>query len=66
MYRLHLDLSNIFPGYPLSPGGSLARLNIPLYNIWGIWNTFATIADHFKREPEPKIARAGTRFWRAV
>ncbi|MCW3128878.1 MAG: hypothetical protein N2V75_02070 [Methanophagales archaeon] len=65
MYRLHFDLSNIFPGYPISPGGSLARLIIPIYNIWGIWNTFATIADHFKREPEPRIAHAGEslHFW---
>ena len=65
MYRLHFDLSNIFPGYPISPGGSLARLIIPIYNIWGIWNTFATIADHFKREPEPRITHAGEslHFW---
>ena len=65
MYRLHFDLSNIFPGYPISPGGALARLIIPIYNIWGIWNTFATIAEHFKREAEPGVTHAGEslRFW---
>jgi len=59
MYRLHFDLLNIFPDYPISPGGSLARLIIPIYNIWGIWNTFATIADHFKKEIMPTIKHAG-------
>ena len=59
MYRLHFDLSNIFPDYPISPGGCLARLIIPIYSIWGTWNVFATIANHFKREAEPTIAHAG-------
>ena len=61
MYRLHFDLSNVFSDYPITPRGALARLIIPIYCIWGIWNTFATIADHFKNEVEPTIAHAGER-----
>lgn len=61
MYRLHFDLSNIFSDYPITPRGALARLIIPIYCIWGIWNTFATIADHFKNEVEPTITHAGER-----
>lgn len=59
MYRLHYDLSNAFLDYPISPFGSLARLIIPIYNIWGIWNTFATIADYFKKETAMTIVNAG-------
>lgn len=59
IYRLHFDLSNVFLDYPISPRGSLARLIIPIYNIWGIWDTFATIADHFKKNTEPTIIDAG-------
>jgi hypothetical protein len=61
MYRIHFDLSNVFSDYPITPRGALARLIIPIYCIWGIWNTFATIADHFKNEVEPTIAHAGER-----
>jgi len=59
MYRLHFDLSNAFLDYPISPLGSLARLIIPIYNIWGIWDTFATIANHFKKETAMTIVNAG-------
>ena len=60
MNRLHFDLSNAFLDYPISPLGSLARLIIPIYNIWGIWDTFATIANHFKKETAMTIVNAGT------
>ena len=59
MYRLHFDLSNAFLDYPISPFGSLARLIIPIYNIWGIWDTFATIANYFKKETAMTIVNAG-------
>lgn len=59
IYHLHFDLSNAFPDYPISPFGSLARLIIPIYNIWGIWDTFATIADYFKKETAPTVVNAG-------
>lgn len=50
LYRLHEDLARIYGSYPITPGGSLARFMIPFYNLWGIWNTLGTIANHFKAE----------------
>lgn len=44
IYLLHVDLNKVFSFYPISPGGSMARLLIPLYNIWGYWNIFSTMA----------------------
>lgn len=50
MYQVHSDLPEIFSSYPISPGGALARLAIPFYNIWGIWNVFITLASEFKND----------------
>ena len=52
MYQVHSDLPEIFGSYPISPGGALARLAIPLYNIWGIWNVFITLASEFKNDQQ--------------
>ena len=52
MYQVHSDLPEIFGSYPISPGGALARLAIPLYNIWGIWNVFITLANEFKGDQQ--------------
>lgn len=53
----------LFPDYPISPKRALAYLIIPIYNFWGIWHTFATIADYFKDETEPTITHAGERLY---
>jgi hypothetical protein len=50
LYRIHLDLNNLFDGYSITPGGSIARFLIPLYNIWGIANMYNTFADKFEHE----------------
>jgi len=52
MYQVHSDLPEIFGSYPISPGGALARLAIPLYNIWGIWNVFITLASEFNADQQ--------------
>ena len=49
MYRLHHDLREIFKEYPITSGGALARLIIPFYNLWGVWNTFSVL-DHYLRK----------------
>ena len=66
LYRLHFDLLILFPDYPISPKRALAYLIIPIYNLWGIWHTFATIADYFKDETEPTITHAGEDLYRWV
>lgn len=65
LYRLHFDLPNLFQDYPISPSGSLARFIIPIYNLWGMWSTYATLSKYFKKETEPTIAHAGKKlkFW---
>lgn len=50
IYRLHKDLKTIYPQYPISSGSALIRIILPLYNLWGFWNVFRTISDHFEKE----------------
>jgi hypothetical protein len=50
MYRVHKDLDKLHPGYAISPGQAIARLLIPVFNFWGIWNVFATLSGKFRRE----------------
>ena len=50
LYRLHVDLKVLFNDYPITPGGALARFLIPIYSIWGIWNTLSTFGNTFKQE----------------
>lgn len=48
IYRLHHNLRELFHPYPISPGGAVLRFVLPLYNLWGIGNTFFTLARHLK------------------
>jgi len=50
IYRIHVDLKNLFTNYPITPGGALARYLIPFYNVWGVWNTLSTFAERFSTE----------------
>lgn len=50
LYRLHVDLKVLFNDYPITPGGAIARFLIPIYSIWGIWNTISTFAKRFHQE----------------
>lgn len=47
IYRIHIDLKNLFADYPITPSGALTRILIPLYNIWGFPNTIYTFAQYF-------------------
>lgn len=48
LYKVHKDLHDLCPPYPISPGGALARVLIPFYNLYGMWNVFSTMAKEFK------------------
>lgn len=50
LYRLHVDLKVLFNDYPITPGGAIARFLIPIYSIWGIWNTLSTFGKRFHQE----------------
>ena len=51
VYRLHRDLGRL-GSYPLSPRQALLRLIIPIYNVWGIWVVFRTLADALRKHPK--------------
>lgn len=50
LHRLHAYLRKIFSNYPISPWGAIIRFVIPIYSLWGIWNTFNTIAKRLKQQ----------------
>jgi Ca2+/Na+ antiporter len=59
LYRLHQDLNNVFEYYPISPTAAAVRYLVPFYNIWGVWNTLSTFANHFIRDSGnlPQLAK---------
>ena len=48
LHRFHASMRRVFYPYPISPWGAVARFAIPFYSLWGIGNTFTTLANHFK------------------
>ncbi|TYR74575.1 hypothetical protein FZC79_13955 [Rossellomorea vietnamensis] len=64
LYRVHNYLQEMDPSYPITPGGALARVMIPLYNLYGVWNVYSTMANHFKKKPS--ISEIGMRLSKYV
>ena len=56
IYRLHVDLAQRFQGYPTTPRRALAQCFVPLFNVWGLPQTFRTLAGRLKSEDEPLAA----------
>ncbi|MUK88262.1 hypothetical protein GMD78_07645 [Ornithinibacillus sp. L9] len=48
IYKVHKDLRNLNATYPIKPSGALARILIPVYNLYGLWNIFSTMVDFLK------------------
>ncbi|MCA0987330.1 hypothetical protein [Guptibacillus algicola] len=48
LHKVHNDLREMDSSYPITPGGALARVMVPFYNLYGLWNVYATMATHFK------------------
>ena len=61
-YRLQKTLKAVFPRYPITPWGAVARFALPFYNVWGIWTILAAIAHHLKSWRQ--TARWGIALWR--
>ncbi|MCP3032301.1 hypothetical protein LF817_13215 [Halobacillus sp. A1] len=49
LFKVHKDLQALDEFYPITPGGAIARVLIPIYNIYGLWNVYSTMADYFKK-----------------
>jgi hypothetical protein len=47
IFKVHVDLNNLFPDYSRSPGHALACMMIPFYNLYGIPSTFWRIGTCF-------------------
>lgn len=48
IYKVHEDLKNLDAYYPITPLGAIARILIPVYNLYGLWNVFSTMSTYFK------------------
>ncbi|MDX8044729.1 hypothetical protein SH601_01910 [Gracilibacillus sp. S3-1-1] len=48
IFKVHRDLRNFHSNYPITSGGALARILIPIYNIFGLWNVFSTIGNYLR------------------
>lgn len=48
MFQLHGDMEQRFNRYPIGSGQALLQMLIPIYNFWGIWNIYATLANAFQ------------------
>lgn len=54
LFIFHKDLNRIYPDYPISPWGAIARVLIPFYSIYGLWNVYSTMQRHFEKFEETK------------
>lgn len=59
IYKVHEDLKKLDAYYPITPLGSIARILIPIYNIYGLWNVFSTMSRYFKEHG--KTVNIGTK-----
>lgn len=44
LFKVHKDFNKLDQSYPISPSGALARVLVPVYNIWGLWNVYSRMA----------------------
>jgi hypothetical protein len=47
IYRVHMDLKQLFIYYPRSPGSALACMIVPFYSFYGVPSTYRIIGGHF-------------------
>jgi len=51
IYRVHMDLKDLFPFYQRSPGMALACMMVPFFNFYGIPSTYSRIGNHLASLP---------------
>ncbi|UFT99101.1 hypothetical protein KO561_18265 [Radiobacillus kanasensis] len=49
IYKVHNDLNKLDFQYPITSGGALARIMIPFYNFWGLWNIYSVMSKQLKK-----------------
>lgn len=60
IWRVHKEYRQLVPQYPLSPGGAIAHILIPFYNIVGLWTLYSGMA-RFLMRLDATTARHGMR-----
>lgn len=48
IYKVHQDLEQLHPHYPISPRRAVAEVSIPFYNLYGLKKVFTEISEHFE------------------
>ncbi|WP_079477614.1 hypothetical protein [Halobacillus salinus] len=56
IYKVHKDLQDLYNAYPTTPGGALAKVLIPFYNLYGLWDIYARMATLFKQKSSTEDA----------
>jgi hypothetical protein len=60
VYRVHVDLGNLYPGYSITPRRAIARILVPIYNIWGFTRLLGTFESRLRQE-EGRLAELGAK-----
>ncbi len=60
IYQVHSEFRQISTEYPITPGGALRRIMIPIYNIVGLWTVYSSMA-RFLLNVDDKTMRYGQR-----
>lgn len=55
IFRVHRDFRDITTDYPITPGGALRRIMIPLYNIVGMWSVYSSMARYLVKQDDESM-----------
>lgn len=48
IFQVHRNLQEMDSTYPVTPGGALASVLVPFYNVYGLWHVYSTMANYFQ------------------
>jgi hypothetical protein len=55
IFKVHKDLQQLDPNYPVSPGGAMLRIWVPFYSLfYGLWNIYSSMYRFFIEYKETK------------
>jgi hypothetical protein len=55
IFKVHKDLQQLDPNYPVSPGGAMLRIWVPFYSLfYGLWNIYSSMYRFFMEYKETK------------
>ena len=66
IFAFHSDLKIIDASYEIRPGQAIARILIPGYNLWGIWNIHSTYGKWLQSKPAQQTKDSGAIIWKLL